>query len=149
MQKQFNQLKKESSVAKLTKQALKTLRTRLMIKAKQGSASAARAKVKLDAASKEGWNILEGATGKSKKRILTEAAVTGSASGAAAGAVANADEMTFNTPTGAWGTLTYFCLFDAETGGNLLMSFALTDSRVLTTGNIPKFIAGALIITLG
>src|SRR3990167_384587 len=39
---------------------------------------------------------------------------------AAAGATANGVAITFPAATGSWGTIAYFALFDALTGGNMI-----------------------------
>lgn len=54
----------------------------------------------------------------------------------------------FPEATGAWGTVTYLCLFDALEGGNLLGSAALDDSRDITAGVTPRFLAGEFNVTL-
>lgn len=38
------------------------------------------------------------------------------------GVITNKDEIHFNEATGGWGTLTYACIYDAATGGNLIAS---------------------------
>lgn len=62
--------------------------------------------------------------------------------------VDNDAAVTFTEATGAWGTVTYGCLFDAATSGNLLLSFALDTPRAITSGITPRFSAGELNITL-
>ena len=46
------------------------------------------------------------------------------------------NDVTFNfpTPTGNWGTVTHLGLFDAATGGNLLLWAPLVTNRTITTG---------------
>jgi hypothetical protein len=62
--------------------------------------------------------------------------------------VQNVNAIIFPDPTGDWASgapITHFALFDAATGGNLLYSAALAQSRtVLDTDNPPQFAAGAL-----
>lgn len=61
----------------------------------------------------------------------------------------NAADITFPTPTAAWGTVTHIGVFDAATGGNLLFHGALTTSKTVNNGDpAPKVLAGALDITL-
>ncbi|KKL60202.1 hypothetical protein LCGC14_2207700, partial [marine sediment metagenome] len=67
---------------------------------------------------------------------------------AAAGALSNAIEMAFAAATGAWGTCTYFGIFDAVTGGNLLATGVLGTEKVIDDGDTPKFAIGDLDITL-
>ena len=53
----------------------------------------------------------------------------------------------FPEATGAWGTPTYFGIFDAFTGGNLLFYGSLPTTFAVTTGMAPKFNIGELRIT--
>lgn len=62
--------------------------------------------------------------------------------------VDNDAAITFPEATADWGTITYGCLFDASTGGNLLLSFALDTSRAVPSGTTPRFLAGEFNITL-
>ena len=68
---------------------------------------------------------------------------------ASGGSKATDTAIEFSRATGSWGTVTHFCLFDALTGGNLLMSFALDSSLAVTSGIKPQFSIGDLTITLG
>jgi len=55
----------------------------------------------------------------------------------------------FGTGNTDWGTLTRFALYDASTGGNLLVDItALTASKTINTGDPVTFAAGALTISL-
>lgn len=47
-----------------------------------------------------------------------------------------------------WDTVYYFGLHDAYSGGNLLVSGALTTPYTITEGSIPYFDYGALVVTL-
>ncbi|KKL95044.1 hypothetical protein LCGC14_1858530, partial [marine sediment metagenome] len=67
---------------------------------------------------------------------------------AAAGALSNAIEMAFAAATGPWGTVTYFGIFDALTGGNLLATGILGTPKVIDDGDTAKFAVGDLDITL-
>lgn len=62
--------------------------------------------------------------------------------------VDNDSDITFPTATDAWGTVTYGCLFDAATAGNLLVSFALDASKSIVSGDTVKFAAGQFNVTL-
>jgi hypothetical protein len=66
---------------------------------------------------------------------------------AASGATANTSDLTFNTPSGSWGTVTHFGIFDASTVGNLLYWNSLTQSEAVASGNVVKILAGALDVT--
>jgi len=60
---------------------------------------------------------------------------------------ANGTSVAYQTATGSWGTVTYFGIFDAPGGGNLLGFGALTSSQTIDAGATPSFAAGALTIT--
>lgn len=62
--------------------------------------------------------------------------------------VDNDNDITFPTATGAWGTVTHGCLFDAASAGNLLLSFALDSSKAIVNGDTVKFAAGQFNVTL-
>ena len=62
--------------------------------------------------------------------------------------VDNDAAVTFPEASGAWGTITYAGLFDASSGGNLLLSFVLDTPRVITNGITPRFSAGEFNVTL-
>lgn len=59
---------------------------------------------------------------------------------------ANGTTITFTTATGAWGTCTYFGIFDASTAGNLLGFGLLTPSQVISSGGTPSFAVQSLTI---
>lgn len=67
---------------------------------------------------------------------------------AASGSIDNANAITFPQAGDAWGTVTHFALYDAETNGNLLVSGALDTPKGVTSGDTPEFAAGAFVITL-
>lgn len=67
---------------------------------------------------------------------------------AASGALSNDIVITFATPSGPWGTVTHFGIWDASTGGNLLAHGALDASRAPDDGDTVRFSANALDITL-
>jgi len=67
---------------------------------------------------------------------------------ASAGALSNANEISFPEATGSWGTLTHFAVFDALSGGNMLGSGALNASQAVASGNTVSFQAGDLDVTL-
>lgn len=62
--------------------------------------------------------------------------------------VDNDAAITFAEASGSWGTITYGCLFDAVSGGNLLLSFVLDTPRAITSGVTPRFSAGEFNIAL-
>lgn len=67
---------------------------------------------------------------------------------AAAGAIANANAITFAQATGDWGAITHFALVDAATLGNMLAWGALTTSKAITTGDTASFAAGDIDVAL-
>ncbi len=67
---------------------------------------------------------------------------------AAAGAISNANAITFTQATASWGTVTHFAVFDAATGGNMLASGLLTISKAVGNGDTVKFDIGQLTATL-
>jgi hypothetical protein len=79
-------------------------------------------------------------------RVAAAAAVWNAASG---GSKSNASTIEFPTATENQGEITHACLFDALTGGNLLMSGALTVAKAIASGSTPRFTAGQFVVTLG
>lgn len=67
---------------------------------------------------------------------------------AAAGALDNANEISFVEATGDWGVITHVALFDALSGGNMLWHGALTASKTVNSGDTFKFPAGDLDLSL-
>ena len=66
---------------------------------------------------------------------------------ASSGTAENNAAVEFNAATGSWGTVSHFGLFDALSGGNLLIHGALTASKVIDTGDILKIAIGDMDIT--
>ncbi len=60
------------------------------------------------------------------------------------GLVSNTAPVEFAESTAAWGTLTHYVIYDAATGGNLLMYGALTSSRTVEGNTVMLFKAGEL-----
>lgn len=69
----------------------------------------------------------------------------GAASG---GAITNPAEFKWADATANWGTITHIGLFDAATGGNLLVYGALTSSVAITSGDIFKIPASGFTIQM-
>ena len=59
------------------------------------------------------------------------------------GTTANTASLQFPSATADWGTCTHFGIWDAATGGNLLIYAPLTVARTITNGTTPSFGAGA------
>lgn len=60
----------------------------------------------------------------------------------------NTAAIDYGEAGGAWGTVTYFAVYDAITAGNLLAAGPLTTARTIESGDPVKFNIGALDITL-
>lgn len=64
------------------------------------------------------------------------------------GVITNTADVEFNESTGDWGTITHFVIYDAATGGNLLLYEALKTPRVVQSETQARFKANTLSITL-
>lgn len=60
----------------------------------------------------------------------------------------NALAITFPTATATWGIVTHWGIFDAPSGGNLLAYGALSATRTVASGDVPRFVAGAISFTM-
>lgn len=67
---------------------------------------------------------------------------------ATTGTVSNSADVIFDVATANWGTINYFGIWDAPTGGNLLFWGALTASKAVSTGDTFKYSAGQVTVTL-
>lgn len=56
--------------------------------------------------------------------------------------------LTFPQASAAWGTILGFGLYDASTGGNLLMFGSLATPKSINNGDQPSFAVGALQVSL-
>jgi len=78
----------------------------------------------------------------------TQGSTSGPSTGTG-GMSTNIVAITFPAPTADWGTVTHFGLFDAPTGGNLLMQTALAQPRSVLAGDpAPRFPVSGLSVTL-
>jgi len=66
---------------------------------------------------------------------------------AASGTTSNSAAVEFNAATGSWGTVSHFGIFDALSGGNLLIHGAFTTPKLIGNGDILKIPTGDLDIT--
>ena len=66
---------------------------------------------------------------------------------AASGATDNTAAVDFPVATANWGTISNYGLFDAVSGGNLLIHGAFTSSKTVETGDVLRIGAGELDIT--
>lgn len=64
------------------------------------------------------------------------------------GTITNGSAISFEESTADWGTVTYFVIYDAPTGGNLLMYDALTASRTVETATVVMIKENSLQLTL-
>ena len=67
---------------------------------------------------------------------------------AVAGSKQNGTTITFAEATGSWGTITHFGIFDAISGGNMLMKGALTTPKLIETGDVAQFNPSTITVTL-
>lgn len=78
----------------------------------------------------------------------TQGGTSGNSTGSG-GLTTNAVAITFAAPTGTWGTVGWYAIFDAVSGGNMLIWDALTNARTILSGDpAPSFAIGALQITV-
>lgn len=70
------------------------------------------------------------------------------ATAASGGSKSNSAAVTFPTASGSWGTVVAFGVYDAASGGNLLMSNNLTASKAVASGDTAQFAIGTLTATL-
>ena len=79
----------------------------------------------------------------------TQAAGSTVASSGTGATTSNNAAITFPAPTATWGSIVAFGVFDASTGGNLLVWGALSTAKTVNNGDAaPSFQAGALSFTL-
>ena len=64
------------------------------------------------------------------------------------GVTTNSAAVEFPQATASWGTVAYFGINDASTGGNLLYHSPVTTSKTIDTGDIFKFASGSISVTL-
>jgi hypothetical protein len=78
----------------------------------------------------------------------TQGGTPTAASSGTGGATSNPGALTFNTPSGNWGSISHIGIFDAASGGNLLFWAALSASKTVNNGDPgPSFAIDALSIT--
>lgn len=64
------------------------------------------------------------------------------------GVCTNSASVEFDQATGSWGTISHMGLLDAITSGNLLFYTNITTSKTIESGDIFKFAAGDISVTL-
>jgi hypothetical protein len=78
----------------------------------------------------------------------TQSAGSTVASSGTGGQTSNNGAIAFPAPTANWGLITHFGIYDASSGGNLLIWGALAVSKTVNNGDAaPQFNAAALTIT--
>lgn len=74
----------------------------------------------------------------------TQGAGTTTASSGTGGTTSNNNAITFPAPTANWGTVVAWGIFDAASGGNMLIYANLTISKTINNGDAaPSFASGA------
>ena len=99
------------------------------------------------APAEDGSNVTE-PVGNNYARVAAPASDWNNATDADPSVIDNASSIDFPTPSGSWGTVTHFVIFDALTSGNVIASGALAASRAIGSGDTVSFPAGDLDITL-
>lgn len=77
----------------------------------------------------------------------TQSAASTTASSGTGGQTSNNNAITFATPSGTWGTVSHFGIYDAATDGNLLFWGSLTISKTINQSDTVTFPAASLSIT--
>lgn len=77
----------------------------------------------------------------------TQAAASTTASSGTGGQTSNNSAITFPTPSGNWGTVSHFGIYDAASAGNLLFWGALTIAKTINQSDTVSFPAASLTIT--
>lgn len=64
------------------------------------------------------------------------------------GSATNTSAIEFPAATANWGTIDYCAIYDALSGGNMLVSAALTSAKTVATLDILRFQASTITVTL-
>lgn len=78
----------------------------------------------------------------------TQSAGSTVASSGTSGTTSNNGAVNFPTPSGTWGLVTHFGIYDAASAGNLLFYGALTTSKTINTNDVVSFAAAALTVQI-
>ena len=78
----------------------------------------------------------------------TQSAGSTTASTGTSGTTSNNGAINFPTPSGTWGLVTHFGIYDAASAGNLLFYGALTTSKTINTNDVVSFAAAALTVQI-
>jgi hypothetical protein len=60
----------------------------------------------------------------------------------------NSANIEYAPATTPWGTINYIAVFDAASGGNMLVSAALSSAKTIGTGDVLRIPTGQLSVTL-
>lgn len=112
-----------------------------------GTAPAIHVALSTTAPAEDGTNVTE-QVGNGYARVVAAGGVWNNATLADPSLIDNSSAIDFPTPTGSWGTVTHFVLFDALTAGNVIASGILTASRAINTDDTVSFPIGDLDVTL-
>ncbi len=74
----------------------------------------------------------------------TQAALSTVASSGTSGTTSNNGVISFPTPSASWGTVSGMAIFDAASGGNMLVWSALTQNKLINSGDSVTFPASSL-----
>ena len=66
---------------------------------------------------------------------------------ASGGTTSNSAAIEFDAATGSWGSVSHFGIFDASSGGNLLIHGAFSSPKTIASGDILKIDTGDLDVT--
>lgn len=96
----------------------------------------------------DGTGETEPTVGGYARQLIANNKTTWSTATGADNFVTNAAEITFPESTESWGTLTHFFISDSLTGGNTLISGALTTPKLIEIGDTARFPVGSIRIEL-
>lgn len=102
------------------------------------------------APAENGSNVTE-PSGNGYARVATSPSSWNDATNADPSVITNASAIQFPAVTGVgqtWGTCTHAVVYDAPTGGNVIGSGGLTTTKTPSSGDVPKFSAGQISVTL-
>lgn len=77
----------------------------------------------------------------------TQSAGSTTASSGTTGQTSNNASITFPTPAANWGLVVAFAIFDAASGGNMLLQGALTITKTINQADTVSFPASTLVVT--
>jgi hypothetical protein len=66
---------------------------------------------------------------------------------ASSGSAATNATVTFPTATGSWGSISHYGIFDASSGGNLLIHGSFASSKTIASGDVLRVNSGDLTVT--